>query len=144
MAATARSQELRALAQRIADRVPPVAEEIVLTGSTSRGVADELSDIELLVVAAELPSLSECVRIAEAAGLEDVDTWTPPGALVYWSGGFAEGEFAELIWWPRSYVEERVGAILAAEVVDHARVRTADALVNGIALRGDALAEWRA
>jgi predicted nucleotidyltransferase len=141
---TPRSLELRALAERIADCLPAVAEEIVLTGSTSRGVADDLSDIELLVVASELPRLSECVRFAEAAGLVDVETWTPPGAAVYWSGGFIDGEFAELIWWPRSYVEDRVRAILAAEVIEHAQVRTADALANGIALRGHALVEWQA
>ena len=48
---TGRSSELRDLAQRIVDELPPeVAEEVVLTGSVSRGVADELSDIEMLVV----------------------------------------------------------------------------------------------
>jgi hypothetical protein len=54
---TARTRELRTVAERIAAALPPLAEEVVLVGSVSRGVADELSDIEMLVVAAE-PSLS--------------------------------------------------------------------------------------
>ncbi len=48
--ATARSEELRALAQRVADAFPPDAIEVVLTGSVSRGVANEVSDVEMLVV----------------------------------------------------------------------------------------------
>jgi len=46
-----RSLELRDLAQRVVDALPRgVVEEAVLTGSVSRGDADELSDIEMLVV----------------------------------------------------------------------------------------------
>jgi hypothetical protein len=38
--ATARSDDLRTLAQRVADALPAeIAEEVVLTGSVSRGVA---------------------------------------------------------------------------------------------------------
>ncbi len=47
---TARTHQLRAVAERIASALPPVVEEVVLTGSVSRGVADDLSDIEMLVV----------------------------------------------------------------------------------------------
>src|SRR5206468_9819916 len=132
------------LARRVAEALPAIATEVVVTGSTSRGVADELSDVELLVVVDDLPPLAECVRIAQAVGLEDVDTWTPPGAAVYWSGGTIDGEFVELIWWPRAYVEERIDDILSAAVFDHARVRTAEALVNGIAVRtSGGFEEWR-
>jgi hypothetical protein len=35
-----RTEELRGLAVRVADALPPVVEEVVLTGSVSRGVAD--------------------------------------------------------------------------------------------------------
>ena len=44
--ATARTAELRALALRVADGFPPEVLEVVLTGSVSRGVADEVSDVE--------------------------------------------------------------------------------------------------
>jgi predicted nucleotidyltransferase len=52
--ATARNEDLTALAQRVADALPAeLVEEVVLTGSVSRGMADELSDIEMLVVTRE-------------------------------------------------------------------------------------------
>lgn len=45
-----KNDELRGLAQRLADSFPAEVVEVVLTGSVSRGVADELSDIEMLVL----------------------------------------------------------------------------------------------
>jgi predicted nucleotidyltransferase len=65
--ATARSEELRALAQRIADAFPPKVIEVVLTGSVSRGIADDVSDLEMLVVTAEPGGFAPA---ALAAGLE--------------------------------------------------------------------------
>jgi hypothetical protein len=73
---TARSDDLRALAQRVADALPAdIAEEVVLTGSVSRGVADDISDIEMLVVTREPLELEQCFRLARGAGLGGVDTW---------------------------------------------------------------------
>ena len=53
MTATARSDELRAIAQRIADALPATVEEAVVTGTVSRGVAD---------VARTAASSPECAR----------------------------------------------------------------------------------
>jgi len=51
---TVRIQKLAALAQRIAAALPiSIVEEVVLTGSVSRGAADDVSDIEMLVVVSE-------------------------------------------------------------------------------------------
>lgn len=132
---TARSGQLRALAERVAAALPPSVTDIVLTGSTSRGVADELSDVELLVVSEELPG---------ELPLADLDTWSPPESPIRWHGGFVDGEFVELIWWPPAFADERVAKIAAGEIVDHARLRTAEALVHGICLRGEAHARWLA
>lgn len=128
-----RSDDLRGVAERVAAALP-TASDIVLTGSTARGVADELSDIELLVVAEEVP---------DVLPLEGLDTWSP-GPPIHWFGGVFEGEFVELIWWPRGYADARVRAIAAGEIVDHARLRTAEAIVNGIPLRGDGHEQWAA
>jgi hypothetical protein len=47
--ATARNEDLKVLAQRVADALPTSdVDEVVLTGSVSRGVADEVADIEML------------------------------------------------------------------------------------------------
>jgi len=56
---TPRSETLRVLAQRVADAFPLEVVEIVLTGSVSRGVADDVSDIEMLAVTEELLSLEQ-------------------------------------------------------------------------------------
>ena len=117
------------LARRVASGLPPAAVEIVLTGSTSRGVADERSDIELLVVSETLPPLEDCL-----AALGFGDHWTLDGTF-WWTGGQVDGEDVEVIWWPRDRVERRVADILAAEVFDHERIRTAEALVHGVGLR---------
>ena len=64
---TARTIELRELAERITAALPPVVEEVVLTGSVSRGVADDVSDIELLVVTSERRRLKRSIRSPRAA-----------------------------------------------------------------------------
>ena len=69
MTATARRVELRSIAQGVADALPVTAEEVVLTGSISRGVADDVSDIELLVVTRDDLELDECFSLAAACGL---------------------------------------------------------------------------
>lgn len=139
-----RTKELRSVAQRVAEALPPLAGDVVLTGSTSRGVADEMSDVELLAVVDELPPLEDCIGHDEDAGLTEVETWLPPHGQVYWTGGYAGGEYVEVLWWPRAFLEERLRGILAAEIVDHERVRTAEAIANGIALRGEELERWQA
>ena len=71
---TARTRQLRAVAERIACALPPVVEEIVLTGSVSRGVADDLSDVEMLVVTTEELDLADCIEYARTVGLDSLDT----------------------------------------------------------------------
>src|SRR3954453_3449217 len=77
--ATARTHELRAIAERIAAAFPPLVEEVVLTGSVSRSVADEFSDIEMLIVTSEQLEFSTCFEHARNAGLERLDSWGPQG-----------------------------------------------------------------
>src|SRR5437870_1461642 len=129
--ATARSEKLRALAQRVADALPAeIAEEVVLTGSVSRGVADEVSDIEMLVVTRERLELEDCFRLAGAAGLEGLDTWGARHEQARRVSGYRERVPLELIWWPRDFAEARIDAVLAGEAGS-----TADALVYGVPLR---------
>jgi predicted nucleotidyltransferase len=139
MAAT-RNDALRALAQRVADALPAdVVEEVVLTGSVSRGMADEVSDIEMLVVTREPLELEEAFAHAGAAGLERLDTWGARAGPARRTSGYRDGEPLELIWWPREFAEERVDALLAGEVTS-----TADALMCGVALRTSGLLEaWQ-
>jgi predicted nucleotidyltransferase len=137
--ATDRTRELRALAERIAAALPPVVEEVVVTGSVSRGVADELSDIEMLVVTTEPLELEECFEHARAAGLERLDTWGSQGTDTKRVFGYREGVPIELVWWSRDFAEESVAGILAGEPSG-----SGDALANGVAIRSAGLLDgWQ-
>jgi predicted nucleotidyltransferase len=128
-----RSDELRALAQRVADALPPEAVEIVLTGSVSRGVADDVSDLEMLVVTEEQLSLEEVFELARGAGLEERDSWGDPATPTRRVSGYVDGQPVETIWWSRELAEERFAAGGSAE-----------ALANGVVLRTSGLlANWQ-
>ena len=125
-----RTDELRGIAQRIADGLPPLVEEVVLTGSVSRGVADDLSDIEMLVVTSEQLELAECFEHARKVGLHRLDTWGDQGTASSRVFGYYHGVPIELIWWTRDHAEASVAALLAGE-----QSSAADAFANGVALR---------
>ena len=119
--ATVRSDELTALARGVADGLPPEAVEVVLTGSVSRGVADERSDVEMLVVSEEELTRDECFA---ASGLPEPQSWGPQGARGSRVFGYREGVAVEQIWWSRAYAEEQIAAYAAA-----------DAIAGGVSLR---------
>lgn len=136
-----RSQQLRDLAQGVVDALPPeVAAEVVLTGSVSRGVADDVSDIEMLIVTPEPLELAACFEHARAADLEGLDTWGAQGTPTQRVSGFREGVPLELIWWSRNYAESCIDAMLRGDTSS-----AADAIANGMALRTcGLLARWQA
>src|SRR5438132_5304538 len=101
MTATARSVELRSIAQGITDALPPTVEEVVLTGSVSRGVADDVSDIEMLIVARDELELTDCFSLAAAAGLTDLGTWGQQDVPTKRVSGYRDSAPIELIWWSR-------------------------------------------
>jgi len=139
MATTARTEELRALAQRVADTFPPQVIEVVLTGSVSRGMADEVSDVEMLVVTAEPLSLEEAFALAGDAGLDGLDTWGTQGVPAKRVSGYVEGQPFELIFWPRAFAEEEFEALVGGKLSS-----ATDALAHGVSLRSSGLlAEWQ-
>jgi predicted nucleotidyltransferase len=139
--ATERSEQLQDLAQRVADALPlDVAEEVVLTGSVSRGVADEVSDIEMLIVTPEPLELAACFDHARAAGLEELDTWGAQGTPTQRVFGYREGVPIELVWWSRAHAESSIDAILRGDSSSGA-----EAIANGVALRTrGSLTRWQA
>jgi hypothetical protein len=130
---TTRNETLHALAVSVAEQLPENATDVVLTGSTARGLADDLSDVELLVISEMLP---------DELPLEELQCWPPGSEGTTLCVGLVEGEKVELVWWTPAFVEERVRAIAAGEIVDHERLRTAEAIANGISLRGGRHATW--
>src|SRR5919197_3023055 len=113
MVATARSVELRSVAQSVADALPTTVEEVVLTGSVSRGVADDVSDIEMLIVTRGELDLADCFSLAAAAGLADLGTWGRQGVPTKRVSGYRDGVPIELVWWSRAHAETAVDAIFA-------------------------------
>src|SRR5436190_11223923 len=139
MAETAKTVELRSVAQSVADALPETVEEVVVTGSVSRGVADDVSDIEMLIVTQEQLELDECYAHAAAAGLTGLDTWGQQGVPTKRVSGYRDGVPLELIWWSRAHAETAIDAIFTGDPS-----ATADAIANGIALRTSGLlAEWQ-
>jgi hypothetical protein len=138
--ATARNEDLKTIAQRVADALPTAdVDEVVLTGSVSRGVADDVSDIEMLIVVSEPLELDDCFGFAEAAGLNGLDTWGVQEGPTRRVSGRRERVPIELIWWPREYADTQIQRLLAGEMS-----ATADALVHGVPLRTSGLlAAWQ-
>ena len=138
---TERSQQLQDLAQRVADALPlEVAEEVVLTGSVSRGVADEVSDIEMLIVTPEQMELAACFEHARAAGLEELDTWGDQSTPTKRVSGVREGVPLELVWWSREHAESAIDAFFSTDTSS-----AADAIAHGVALRtSGSLSRWQA
>lgn len=131
---TTRSDELRASAERLVAGIPDdVVPEIVVTGSVSRGVADDVSDVEMLLVTNDQLDLETCFALAAAAGLERLGTWGPQRRETSRVSGYFEEIPFELIWWSRQYAGEAVNAESPA----------AEAIANGVALRTTGLlARW--
>jgi predicted nucleotidyltransferase len=134
-----RTSELFELAQRIADALPPVVEEVVLTGSVSRGAADDVSDIEMLFVTTRQLELAECFEHAGRLGFERMDTWGVQGTETNRVFGYLDGVPVETIWWSREFAEASVAAIVAGQPSG-----SAEALANGVSLRSVGLLEdWQ-
>jgi hypothetical protein len=130
---------LRAIAQRIADALPTTVEEAVVTGSVSRGVADDVSDIEMLIVTHGELELEKCFSLAGACGLTELGTWGQQGGPTKRVSGYRDGAPIELIWWSRAHAESAIDATFADDLS-----ATADALANGVALRTTGLlAQWQ-
>jgi hypothetical protein len=133
---TGRSKELRAAAARLVAGIPAdVAPEVVVTGSVSRGVADDVSDVEMLLVTNDLLDLVTCFGLAAAAGLERLGSWGPQGPETSRVSGYFEEIPFELIWWSREFADAAINAESSA----------ADAIANGLSLRTCGLLEiWHA
>ncbi len=135
-----RSGQLRDIAQQVADALPvEIAEEVVLTGSVSRGVADDVSDIEMLIVTNEQLALPTCFELASFAGLAELDTWGPQDGPTRRVFGFRDGVPIELVWWSREFAEVSVDALFRGDASS-----AADALACGVPLRTSCLLEaWQ-
>jgi hypothetical protein len=106
----------------------------------SRGVADDVSDIEMLIVTPEQMELADCFELARAAGLEGLDTWGDQATPTKRVFGYREGVPLELVWWSREHAEASVDSIFHGGALS-----AAEAIANGVALRtSGSLTRWQA
>jgi len=129
-------RDLLDVARAIAEAIPPeVSPEIVVTGSVSRGMTDDVSDIEMLIVTRRQLTLDEAFELGRGAGLEgELGSWGVQDVPTKRVSGYRDGVPIELIFWERSYADERIAAYESSEAIAH-----------GVALRGGAnLERWQA
>jgi predicted nucleotidyltransferase len=134
-----RTDELRAVAERFAESLPDDFDEVLLTGSVSRGEADELSDVEMLLVVRDTPP-----RLSELG----VEMWQEDffeNGTIAWYTALFSGAMLEMAGWTHERVEGRIDGILSGEMIDHGRFRFAEALTHGVPLRtAGAIERWQA
>lgn len=127
------SQKRYEIALRLAQSCPPkLADEIALTGSTARGLADDESDLELNLWSEPIPSVEARVAWLEAAGVEQIRVFEKPRKdLSYWIGGRVGDIPLEVGWQTYETVEGMVERLL----LGHEELAYGDILTQAIPLR---------
>jgi hypothetical protein len=124
---------------------PPLGQEIALTGSASLGLSDEHSDIELNFWTDTLPTPDERARWLREAGVAQITIdQTPIEDGSFWVTCQFQGIWIEAGWKEIGAQEKLLRAILAGEVIEHARLILAFIIQHAVSLRsGGLLADWR-
>ncbi len=136
---TKASQERYQVAKELIEKCPiSLAKEIALTGSVSRGVADDFSDIEIIFWAEEIPSEKERMEWIKEVGGTDLKPYKEPiadGSM--WIIFYYEGYWIEAGWQNISLLKEHIEEILTGNVVNHERLILASIIKNAKPLRSD-------
>lgn len=131
---TPRSVQLYAFAREFADTCPlSLGQEIVLTGSTSRGRADEFSDLEINFYVNEEISLQERDAWFRQIGAEQVRSKSTGSMLD--SKFLYRGVWIEAVWEQVDGFEKTLSEIAAGHVLDHNKLVLADIINKAVPLR---------
>jgi hypothetical protein len=125
----------------------PVAlgQEIIVTGSVSKGLADEFSDIELVFYVSELPGILERDTWLRQIGAADIihDEDSIADASI-WSTFRFRDIWIEAGWQTFRTHEDLLQRILAGQVLDHSRLILAEITARALPLRSEGvLARWQ-
>lgn len=113
--------DLLELAQRLADECPPeLGREIAATGSVGAGLADGYSDVELLLLVEERPSVERARTWLESVGATDVLAGEQETGVWAWCR-FGEVE-VEPFWDELDQLRREVDVVVAGETSDHVRL----------------------
>src|SRR5947209_1916891 len=147
-AATEASRRRYEIARELAETCPAdLGQEIAITGSVSRGIADDRSDVELNLWNQEFPPYDRWRSWLESVGATDIS----PEAMVNrlddsrWITCRYRGIWIEVGWGTVASFEELIGRITSGTVTDPNRLQFADITLHAVPLRTDgALARWQA
>lgn len=144
--ATSASAIRLALATQLAAACPPhLAAEIAVTGSTSRGIADDLSDIEINHWLPVLPAEGEIIEWLRSVGAVEV---TPTGInhidRSRWFTFLYKGIWVEAGWAEIGHWNDMLRPILAGDVTGHTLLTMASTAQHAVILRTDGvLPRWQ-
>ncbi len=137
--ATSASRQRAQIAQQLVDTCPPdLADDIALTGSTARGVADDDSDLELNLWAESIPPTEARVAWLTAAGASDLQVEDAPRPDdSYWIK-FRWGDLsAEVGWQTFAALHAQIEHIRSGATLERKVLAFGDVIANAIPLRGD-------
>ena len=127
-------ERLRDVAGRLADACPAdLGTEIAVTGSLGAGLADEHSDVELLFLCGDVPTVERVRDWLAAVGATAVLTGDEASGV--WAWCRVDGVEVEPVWGRTGGAERELDAILAGEALAHARLAFAHVLVHSEILR---------
>jgi len=133
------------LAHALSTQCPPeYGESIAITGSVSRGMADQFSDLELFFLVDELHPVEVYQDWLRQAGAEvqTAEAAFEPGAL--WTKSWYQGVFLEAGWHQWSHLSSRLQSVLEVQTIGHWEMATVWHMADAVAVRASPrLASWQ-
>jgi Domain of unknown function (DUF4037) len=129
------NERLLALTRELVARCPiDLGGEVAVTGSVGAGLADKLSDIELLFLATPVPSVERVQEwLGGVSGADDVMVWGEEGDVSAW---FRVGDVEVDPYWGSLHdAVEEVAAITSGTVVEHRRIAFGHVLLHSAFIR---------
>ncbi len=144
--ATQASRLRYAIARSLADAAPlSFGQECVLTGSTSRGIADEDSDIEMVFYMNALPLYAERERWVQIVGARDIVLdHEKPDEQEVWATFYVHDIWIEAGWRVIAAHEQDLEHLVVGNVTSHMSLMLAWITLHGVSLQSvGMLARWQ-
>jgi hypothetical protein len=135
---------LLSVAERLVDACPAeLGREIAVTGSVGAGLADELSDLELLLLVDAPPEPARVTTWLESVGATDVLAGRESSGT--WAWCLVDGVEVEPFWGSLQEARRGVDAVVAAEAFGHGALAFAHVVTHSVVLRsGGELSDFEA